>query len=86
MTIRAVVRDGTIYPLEPLPEDWHDGQEVQVEPSPPDDPEEIERWYAELKALSPAQYDPGERERIDAIMAQADEQQKAIVRRQMGLS
>ena len=28
--IRAVYRKGTIQPLDPLPADWQDGQELEV--------------------------------------------------------
>lgn len=31
MTIKAVLRDGRIQPLEPLPPEWMDGQELLVE-------------------------------------------------------
>ena len=27
---RGVVQNGVIYPVEPLPYDWHDGTEVRV--------------------------------------------------------
>lgn len=29
--VRAVLKNGVIYPLDPLPEAWREGQEVQVE-------------------------------------------------------
>ena len=31
MTIKAVLRHGVIQPIEPLPPDWADGQELVVE-------------------------------------------------------
>lgn len=35
MTIKAVLRNGVIQPVEPLPSDWAEGQELLVEePSP----------------------------------------------------
>jgi hypothetical protein len=45
---------------------------------------DVERWYEELQALGVAQYEPGEKGRIEAVMREADEQAKAHVRRQMG--
>jgi len=36
--------------------------------------------------LGPAVYDPGEWERVQTILIEADEQAKALVRREMGSS
>jgi len=33
--LKAVIRDGSIVPLEPLPSNWSDGTKVSVEPAPP---------------------------------------------------
>jgi len=30
---KAILKNGHIHPLEPLPPDWRDGQELDVEPS-----------------------------------------------------
>lgn len=35
MTIKAVIQNGRIEPLEPLPKDWLEGQEVVVESEVP---------------------------------------------------
>lgn len=86
--IRAIVRQGMIHPIDPLPPEWSDGRELWIEPADPepsDDPEEIDRWYQELQALSAGLYAPGERERIQAVLAEADAQAKDWVRREMGL-
>ncbi len=42
---RAVLKNGVIYPLEPLPPEWADGQELEVAPVRPveEGPEAIER-------------------------------------------
>jgi hypothetical protein len=51
-----VLKNGLIYPLEPLPAEWQEGQELYVQsagtlierqPSP----EEIDRDFADLAAL-----------------------------------
>lgn len=49
--IRAILKKGKIVPLDKLPKDWHDGQELFVEGSnePSDDPAEIEKWHQKLK-------------------------------------
>jgi hypothetical protein len=46
--------------------------------------DDLDAWYQELKQLGPAQYDPGEREQVRAILAEADAQAKELVRREMG--
>jgi hypothetical protein len=47
---------------------------------------DLEEWYRELRELGPAQYEPGEWDRVQATLADADELARAMVRRQMGLS
>ena len=51
---RAVLKNGVIYPLEPLPPEWADGQELEVAPVRPveEGPEAIERWAEEMEAAS----------------------------------
>jgi hypothetical protein len=86
--IKAVVRNGQIHPLEPMPSDWKDGQEVRVESgdvSPPQDGD-LDEWLRELDELGPVVYEPGEREAMQAVLDEADRQAKEIVRRQMGLT
>ena len=84
--IRAVYRNGVIYPAEPIPPEWFDGQEVRVEwgyDEPSDDLEQINRWDTEWRAVGPFQYQPGERERVKAVLEEADALAKACVRHQM---
>lgn len=84
--IKAIYRNGLIYPAEPVPPDWSDGQAVIVETEwaePSDDPGEIDRWVAEWRAVGPLQYEPGEREHVQAVLAEADRQAKDFVRRRM---
>ncbi len=86
--IKGVLRAGAIQLLDPVPSDWPDGQEVAIEPvwgEPSDDPGDIDRWYEELTALGFAHYEPGEREQVYALLAEADDQAKELVRREMGL-
>ncbi len=84
--IRAVYRNGVIYPSEPIPPEWSDGRAVRVEldfDQPSDDPAEIERWVAECRRVGPFRYQPGERERVLTVLEEADELAKASVRIQM---
>jgi hypothetical protein len=82
---RAVLKNGVIYPLEPLPPEWADGKELWIEDVPgPEDASEIDEWYRELEAMV-AQNDPKDWERVEEAMRRADEQAKAQVRKEMGL-
>jgi len=87
--IRAVVKNGVIQPLEPLPSDWKDGREVLVddlvEPLP-SEPDEFDKWSADMKTLTAELNDPQEWQEIEATLAEADRQNKALVRQEMGLS
>ncbi len=84
--IRAVVKNGQIQPLEPLPSNWTDGRElfVEAEETPEKSSVDIDRWFAELEA-SVAKNDPEDLDRMEATLREADIQAKAVVRREMGL-
>lgn len=81
--IRAILKNGTLEPLDPPPAEWCDGRELHVEEGEPD-ADDLEAWYRDLEAAV-AQLDPSDAQRIDAALLEADEQAKALVRRQMGL-
>ncbi len=81
--IRAVIQNGLIRPLDPLPIEWAEGRVVMVEDAEPGISDDLDEWYRELNRLGPAQYEPGEREEIRALLAEADVQAKELVRREM---
>ncbi len=86
--IRAVVKNGIIQPLEPLPPNWQDGQEVVVNERAEQSAtgaEDLERWSEEMRLLTAELDDPREWQEIEAALAEADRQSKALVRREMGL-
>ncbi len=83
--IRAVIENGLIRPLEPLPAEWIEGRQVVVEDAESPGDEDLESWFRELQDFGPAEYDPGEWEQVQAILQEADEQSKALVRREMDL-
>jgi hypothetical protein len=58
--IRAIIQNGQIYPLDPLPADWTEGRQVIVEEAKSTACDDLEAWYRELLELGPAQYEPGE--------------------------
>jgi hypothetical protein len=82
--IRAIIQNGQIRPLDPLPPEWTEGRRVIVAEAdsasgPVDD---LEEWYRELQDLGPAAYEPGEWERVQSILVEAEEQAKAGVGRE----
>ena len=84
--IRARLKKGKIEPLDDLPANWRDGQELTIEGGEPsDDPAEIMKWYDKLMALS-AQIPAEDHKRMADALAEQDRQAKASMRREMGLS
>jgi hypothetical protein len=47
--IRAVVRNGVIQPIEPLPADWNDGRAVVVEQLE-ETTDTLEKWMSDMNA------------------------------------
>ena len=84
--IRAIIQNGQFHPLDPPPAEWTEGRQVIVEDAAAAPSDDLEEWYRELEELGPARFEPGEWERVQATLAEADELAKAMVRRQMGLS
>jgi hypothetical protein len=86
--IRAVVKDGMIHPLDPLPPAWSDGQQVVIEEADVHahlNSREDDNWYQEMAVLTAELDDPQEWEHIESILAEADRQAKELVRHEMGL-
>lgn len=84
--VKAVVDRGVIRPLEPLPEDWKDGQMVRIELTENQDmsAEEIQRDFALLESLC-AMNDPADEERLESALLEADRLAKDQMRREMGV-
>jgi hypothetical protein len=87
MMVKAVVSQGEIRPLEPLPADWQDGQPLRVEKA--DDTEmpvdEIDRDFAVLAGLCAAS-DPSDEALLEKALHSARSEAKEQVRRHMGLA
>ena len=67
------VEHGQIRLVTALPEDW-EGQSVKIEPCTPDDDlPDLEQRLADLHALGPMEYEPGEREEIEKALAAMNE-------------
>jgi hypothetical protein len=82
---RAVLRNGVIYPLDPLPPDWADGKELRVEETDEtvENPQGADRWFDELEAMV-AQNDPEDIKKLEEALQEADKQAKEWMRREMG--
>ncbi len=88
MMIRAVVRNGAIQPLEPLPDGWTDGRELVVDAQHIDShygTDDLDQWSTDMKALTATLNDPAEWREIETALAEADRHAKTHVRREMGL-
>jgi hypothetical protein len=82
---RAILKDGVIHPLEPLPAEWEDGRELWVDEAPEDSPEAIEQWYQKLETMV-AETDPEDASRLQIALAEIKREGKEAMRREMGLS
>jgi hypothetical protein len=82
MTIKAILRDGRIQPLEPLPSQWSEGQELVVEqPERSVSEAEIVEWDKEIEAEArriPAE----EHERFQRALEEIESESKRMVRRE----
>jgi hypothetical protein len=82
--LKAVLRDGVIVPLEPLPPEWEDGAPLEVARATAAQLD-IDAWaksMSQLCADSPAEDEAAMRRAIDEHRRQA----KAQTRRDMGWS
>jgi hypothetical protein len=78
--IRAILKKGKIHPVDELPEQRHEGQELIIEGcEPSDDPADIKKWYEGLVALS-AKISWSDHERIAAAIAEQERQSKVRMR------
>ena len=85
MTIKAILRDGRIQPLEPLPPDWADGQELLIEPPELDGREaQVRAWAQDLETAS-AQVPADEHDRFLKALEDIERESKEAVRREWGL-
>jgi len=83
--VRALLKNGRIEPVEPLPPEWAEGQELLVDARTlSDDPADIERWARELEEGAAGISTEDARE-LERALAEIERQSKEAVRRQWGL-
>ncbi|MBI1832502.1 MAG: hypothetical protein HYR84_13755 [Planctomycetes bacterium] len=86
--MKAILKNGVIHPKEPVPPDWTEGTELEVEkvasPSANGAVDELDRWYAELDGAC-GQMDPEDDRILQAAVLQVRRQEKERARREAGL-
>lgn len=80
--IRAVVQNGSLLPLDPIPAEWADGRELDVEEKSASAPDDWNEWSRELNELV-AQIDPSDFAIVQAELADNDRVEKERMRREM---
>jgi len=85
--LKAVIRNRAIVPLEPLPAEWRDGQEVnvalQVEESM--SPEQIRHSFEVMDQFA-SEYEFEDSKRLDAAIEEMDRIEKDRIRREWNLT
>jgi hypothetical protein len=83
--IKAILKNGSIHPLDPIPPDWVDGQELVVEESEAAPTErELFEWDQEIETLA-RKVPPEEHRRVLDAIAEHEAASKDAVRREWGL-
>ena len=80
--IRAVVQNGSLLPLDPIPVEWADGRELDVEVKPAPVVEDWNEWNRELNELV-AQIDPSDFAIVQAELTENDRLEKERMHREM---
>jgi hypothetical protein len=81
--LKAVLRQGVIVPLEPLPPEWEDGAALEVAKAhaPPAD---VDAWATSMSQLC-ADSTPDDEETMRHAIQEHRQRAKTQVRREMGL-
>ena len=79
---RAVVKNGVIVPIDPLPEEWADGRELWVEEhiQSKNSNQPLDEWIREVEE-SAAQVDQRDWEEMQAVLDAMQKEAKEQVRR-----
>jgi hypothetical protein len=86
MTIKAVLRDGRIQPVEPIPPAWREGQELRIEePRFEGTAAQIDQWVKDLEA-SASEVPAEDHERFRIALEENERASKDAVRREWGLT
>ncbi|HEV3119809.1 MAG TPA: hypothetical protein VGY58_22305, partial [Gemmataceae bacterium] len=69
---------GIIHPVEPLPADWKEGQELEVQKVQEDSLQDLDQWYEELEAMV-TENDPADIAELEATLQEADARLQAAL-------
>jgi hypothetical protein len=84
--LKAVVKNGAIHPVEPLPPDWTEGVELEVQKtSDALQAKWRDNWLTEMNALC-ADSTPEQEAGLDDALNELKRASKELARRRMGLS
>ena len=85
--IKAIVKNGVVVPCDPLPPDWQEGTEVDVEKSANGFRDHgghtADEWMDEVEAVA-RQGDPADDLRLDAAIQAVRRREKELARKRMG--
>ena len=82
MTIKAILHNGSIQPLEPLPPDWAEGKELLVDDPALAGTEDIAAWARELDQAT-MELPADEHDRFREALSELEGQSKDVVRREV---
>jgi hypothetical protein len=84
--VRAILKNGRIEPVDPLPHEWNDGRELRVEAQDHDPTrEELERWLRDCDE-SAGNLTAEDWTSFERALADHEREQKELMRREMGLT
>ena len=78
--MKAVLKNGTIELREPLPADWREGTELEVEKADSEDTKaDLDKWHAELEAAC-AEMNPEDDRILQQAILEIRKQEKDLAR------
>jgi hypothetical protein len=81
--IRAIYRDGAIQPLDEVPADWREGDELIVDQADEvPSAEELDAWVADVEAAV-AKIPDSDHDIMEAVLAQVEAESKELGRREL---
>ena len=76
---RAVLKNGSIVPIDPLPKEWVEGTELEVDQAKPDQSaQSLEEWYRELEQMC-SENTAADIDQLEAALQNADDRAKQAV-------
>lgn len=85
---KAVLKNGVIHPVEPLPTNWTEGTQLQVQKAPAPKKKhkrfDIDDWFKRVEKAA-AEIDPEDWERMQRAIDKHRAQAKEYAKRQAGL-